>query len=47
MKLTIVDDDIYIYIYIYVLHYLKDPKLWELYGIFLFLGNALFISSTL
>ena len=28
------------------LHYLKDPKLWEFWYIFLFMGNAGFISST-
>ena len=31
---------------IYILHYLQDPKLWKLYGTFLVLGNAGFISST-
>ena len=35
---------LYIYIYIYILHYLKDPKLWD--GIFLIMGNAVCISST-
>ena len=29
-----------------ILHYLMDPKLWELYGIFLIMGNAGSISST-
>ena len=29
-----------------ILRYFKDPKLWELYGIFLIMGNAGFISST-
>ena len=29
-----------------ILHYLKDPKLWELWYIFLILGYAGFISST-
>ena len=30
-----------------ILQYLKDPKLWELWYIFLMMGNAGFISSTL
>ena len=29
-----------------VLHYLKDPKLWELWFIPYYMGNAEFISST-
>ena len=28
------------------LHYFKDPTLWETFGIFLIMGNAGFISST-
>ena len=30
-----------------ILHYLEDPKLWELGYIFLIMGHAGFISSTL
>ena len=30
-RTTVDDIYIYIYIYIYILHYLKDPKLWELW----------------
>ena len=30
---------------IYILHY-KDPKLWKVYGIFLIMGYAEWISST-
>ena len=37
---------IYIYIYIYILHYLKDPKNYGNYGIFLIMVNAGFIPST-
>ena len=29
-----------------ILHYLKDPKLWEFMGIFLIMGDAGFMSST-
>ena len=32
---------------IYILHYLEGPKLWELWYIFLLMGNAGFLSSTL
>ena len=31
---------------IYILHYSTDAKLWELYGMFLIMGNAGLISST-
>ena len=31
---------------IQILHYLKDPELWEKFGIFPIMGNAGFISST-
>ena len=30
---------------VYILHYLMDPKLWELWYIFLIMGNAGFATA--